>query len=182
MSQFSLNQEIAVSVASATSGTLSCAASSTIIIMIYRSPTQLGNPFRRILFGMSIYDVFQSTSAILSLFLSPAGERWGAFGNQSTCTFSGLIFQVRQKKEHGIGNNYRMSFDSLVVSQSHFLQHSSELQVHHCIASFQLSSTFVQSNKVLAMKTSDRNTKLFFISQSTSWYCSHLCTLQALDI
>lgn len=90
----SATQEISTSVTSAIAGSLSSAASATIIVMILRSPTKLSSPFRRIIFGMSVYDVFQSISALLSLFLSPAGEKWGAFGNDGTCAFSGFFFQV----------------------------------------------------------------------------------------
>ena len=95
MVQLKDNQETAISVASAVSGTLSTAASATIIVMIYRSPTKLGNPFRRIILGISSYDVLQSISALLALFMIPAGERWGASGNDATCTVSGFIVQVR---------------------------------------------------------------------------------------
>jgi hypothetical protein len=92
---WSQTREIILTLAPIPSGVASFCASVTIIYMILRSPTKLDKPFRRIIFGMSVYDMAQSFGSFISALPSPAGSRWGAIGNRGTCVAQGFIFQVR---------------------------------------------------------------------------------------
>ena len=90
-------QEIMIAITPIPFGILSFVASAAIVWMIYKSPTQFGNPFRRIFFGMCLYDLFQSVGSITSSFVTPAdsnGDVWGAMGNQGTCVAQGFFVQV----------------------------------------------------------------------------------------
>eukprot|EP00551_Chaetoceros_affinis_P006728 CAMPEP_0203674902 /NCGR_PEP_ID=MMETSP0090-20130426/17887_1 /ASSEMBLY_ACC=CAM_ASM_001088 /TAXON_ID=426623 /ORGANISM="Chaetoceros affinis, Strain CCMP159" /LENGTH=358 /DNA_ID=CAMNT_0050540901 /DNA_START=27 /DNA_END=1104 /DNA_ORIENTATION=+ len=72
-------------------GSISCTASITLIIMILRSNLKLGTVYRRLVFGISIFDLIQSISQALSSVMMPAGSFWGAAGNDITCGIQGLM-------------------------------------------------------------------------------------------
>ena len=88
-------QEITLTVSPIVAGCVSFISSSTISTMILRSNTKLTKPYRRIVFGMCLYDIVLSLSAMCSSFLSPkeSGRVW-AFGNDTTCATQGFIQQV----------------------------------------------------------------------------------------
>jgi len=75
---------------------ISLTSSLAIVSMIASSPGKLYTPYRRLIFGLSMSDVIQSTSILLGPFSPPKGSPfapWG-FGNTTTCTIDGfaLIF------------------------------------------------------------------------------------------
>ena len=69
------------------SGLASMIGSSTIIATILRSSQKLANPYRRIIFGMSCFDVLQSLSFVMIVFKTdPVEKSWLALlGNQISC-------------------------------------------------------------------------------------------------
>ena len=74
------------------SGLASMIGSSTIIATILRSSQKLANPYRRIIFGMSCFDVLQSLSFVMIIFKTdPAGKSWLALGNQISCHLFGFF-------------------------------------------------------------------------------------------
>ena len=75
-------------------GLLSFVSACTIVIMILRSATKLTKPYRRIVFGMSLYDIVNSFAAVSSAFPSPMGSRFMAMGNTQTCVAQGFLTQV----------------------------------------------------------------------------------------
>ncbi len=87
-------KDIMLTFAPIPSGLLSFSASGTIMYMITFHSSSLEKPFQRIIFGMSLYDLFQSFSAVSSSFALPVGTRWGAIGNQGTCTSQAILTQV----------------------------------------------------------------------------------------
>jgi hypothetical protein len=91
---WSQTKEIIIILAPIPSALLSFCASGTIIYMILRSPTKLNKPFRRIIFGMSVYDMVQSFPSVISALPSPAGSKWGAIGNRGTCATQGFLIQL----------------------------------------------------------------------------------------
>ena len=105
MSGYSSNEKIYIAIAPVPSAVLSFVASATIVVMIIRSPTKLSNPFRRIIFGISIYDVVQSLSQASGTVLSPKGSMPGALGNDGTCTASGFVSYV-SKVEREVHSNF----------------------------------------------------------------------------
>lgn len=74
-------------------GSLSLVGSSLLILMILRSKKKLSVPYRRLIFGTSVYDVFQSIGLTTSVFLSPEGtdSRGWAVGTTTTCDIQGLL-------------------------------------------------------------------------------------------
>lgn len=88
-------QQITIAIAPKITGFISFVSSSVMIYMIFRSDVKLATPFRRIIFGMCVIDLFQSFSAIVSTSMSPEDTPgiWGAMGNTTTCDISGWIFQ-----------------------------------------------------------------------------------------
>jgi hypothetical protein len=70
---------------SAISGSISSLASITIIVSILRSNVKLSTVYRRLIFGMSVFDLIQSMSLAFSAGPIPAGLMWGAYGNDVTC-------------------------------------------------------------------------------------------------
>mmetsp|Transcript_2998 Transcript_2998/g.5608 ORF Transcript_2998/g.5608 Transcript_2998/m.5608 type:complete len:536 (-) Transcript_2998:45-1652(-) len=78
------------------SGTVSICASLLMAIVIPRANAGLSTPYRRIIFGLSISDVIQSSATVLGPFLLPRetksyGPSW-AIGNIHTCEFQGFAF------------------------------------------------------------------------------------------
>ncbi len=82
---------IAIMVIPMITGSISFAASLTLIIMILRSNLKLGTVYRRLVFGMSVFDLIQSLSQALSSVPMPAGSFWGSVGNNITCNIQGLM-------------------------------------------------------------------------------------------
>jgi hypothetical protein len=76
------------------SASLSIGASSTIICLVCRSG--FDTPYKRILFGLSFYDIVFSTVITLQPFLLPAATstRLWASGNDATCTVLGALSQI----------------------------------------------------------------------------------------
>jgi hypothetical protein len=76
------------------SGSLSIGASSTILYLVCRSGCT--SPYKRILFGLSVYDIILSIVLALQPFLLPAATstRLWASGNNATCTFLGTVNQM----------------------------------------------------------------------------------------
>ena len=74
------------------SASISFIASFGIIIAITRSGG-LKSPYRRIIFGMSISDIFQSLAILLGPFAVPASHSYGkwAIGNDFTCQADGFM-------------------------------------------------------------------------------------------
>ena len=85
---------IAIILAPMISGCISFVASLTIITMIYRSNVKLSTSYRRLIFGMSVFDLIQSLSQASSSLPMPAGFMWGAIGNNTTCDFQGFLSVV----------------------------------------------------------------------------------------
>ena len=77
-------------VVSMISGLISTLASLTIIIMIRRSNLKLSTIYRRLIFGLSISDLIQSSCQVLSALLMPKGTMWMAIGNEITCDIIGF--------------------------------------------------------------------------------------------
>ena len=102
------------------SGTLSVAASTTLATMILTSPRKLTSPKRRLLFGLCICDIFQSTGSILGPLLTvpdaPGSTSLWSFGNQATCDFQAFILSF------GISN---CSFYAMFLSM--YFHHSVNL-------------------------------------------------------
>lgn len=76
------------------SGIISIIASSVIIFRVYQS--QFNNPYKRLLFVMSIIDIMASVNFALQPFLLPketSSYVW-AIGNHHTCTLSAALLQL----------------------------------------------------------------------------------------
>jgi len=79
-----------------TTASLSCFASTLIAIVILRSNNGLKTPYSRIIFGLSIADIIQSTSLIISPFAASSDTLdapW-AKGTIGTCEAAGFFLQV----------------------------------------------------------------------------------------
>jgi len=72
-------------------GSLSFLASLTIIISILRSEVKLSTSYRRLLFGLSVFDLFHSLGQALSSTPMPVGTFLLSFGNDSTCITQAFI-------------------------------------------------------------------------------------------
>lgn len=77
-----------------TTGSLSLIGSSLLICTILRSKKKLSVPYRRLIFGTSFYDVFQSLGLTTSIFLSPRGTATWARGNTTTCDIQGFFTTI----------------------------------------------------------------------------------------
>ena len=86
-------KEIILAVTPTITGSISCAASVTIILKILKSRTRLNCPYNRILFGMSVSDVVFSVASMCSTYTSPRSTPnvWGAIGNETTCQIRGFL-------------------------------------------------------------------------------------------
>ncbi len=117
---FDKSQEIILAVTPVVPAILSFAASATIIVMIYRSPTKFANPFRRIFFGMCVFDLLQSIGTAITTLPAPADESdaWGAIGNQGTCIAQGILVQVRLLSL--VDTSHVMSIDMNVFEDPRF--------------------------------------------------------------
>jgi hypothetical protein len=75
-------------VAPMVTGSMSFIASLTIIIMILRSNVKLSTIYRRIIFGISVFDLLQSLSQIFStVAMEQESGMWAAIGNTTSCEF-----------------------------------------------------------------------------------------------
>mmetsp|Transcript_15571 Transcript_15571/g.23421 ORF Transcript_15571/g.23421 Transcript_15571/m.23421 type:complete len:566 (+) Transcript_15571:204-1901(+) len=94
MSGFSKGQQLAIGITPMFTGSLSAISSFTIIVMMYRSEQRLSTPYRRIIFGMSVFDIFLSVSMAFSSLPSPKGTvgTWNPQGNHITCAIQGFFF------------------------------------------------------------------------------------------
>jgi glycerol uptake facilitator-like aquaporin len=92
--QWLTTQEIILNFVSSFGGTLSFVLSAIMITMILRSTTKLSKPLRRIIFGMTVFDLILSISDVTSSLPSPSGMSLLAVGNEITCTFQGAFVQV----------------------------------------------------------------------------------------
>ena len=83
---------VAFKILSVTSALASAIGASTIIATILRSSQKLSNPYRRIIFGMSCFDVLQSLSFVMTVFRTdPVKKSWLALGNQTSCQLFGFF-------------------------------------------------------------------------------------------
>jgi hypothetical protein len=87
-------QLISLVITPVVTGSISVAASLAIIVMIYRSRLKLSTIYRRLVFGISSFDLIQSISQMFSSFLMPKGTMWGAVGNHPVCSFQGFMTVV----------------------------------------------------------------------------------------
>ena len=71
---------------------MSLTCSFTLIVMILKSKKKLATPYRRLIFGMSCFDIFYSFTSMLSFLPIPAADdMWGAVGTRQTCSFQGFL-------------------------------------------------------------------------------------------
>ena len=87
------HKQIAMIVLPMVSGTLSIAASSTIVIKVLKSRSRFSTPYNRLLIGLCLYDIIISTCQGLSTVPVPRGSRgyWLALGNETTCKIQGTV-------------------------------------------------------------------------------------------
>ena len=77
------------------SASLSILASSALLFMIFRSHKKLTTPLHRLLFGLSISDIFSSVAMVFSSILSPADHiGWNPIGNMTLCRIQGFFFLI----------------------------------------------------------------------------------------
>ncbi len=74
---------------------ISLTASLILIIMIYFTPKRLSTPYRRLIFGMSVFDIIQSIGLLTGPFAVPSNDNplkfpW-ARGTTATCELNGFI-------------------------------------------------------------------------------------------
>ena len=95
MSQFTRAQEISLAITPMATGTLSLLGSSIIVASILRSSVKLRTVYRRIIFGICVFDIVSSLGNALSTVLMPVETGiWGAVGNDATCglqTFTTIL-------------------------------------------------------------------------------------------
>ena len=94
MQQIPRPQRIILATIPIATGILSLVGSLAIIFVLLNAKKGLSTTYRRLLFGMSVMDVFQSLAIALSTFPSPKNTpgAWLAIGNQTTCDLQGLMF------------------------------------------------------------------------------------------
>ena len=90
----------AAAYAQISSASISFVSSLTMATAIVRSDGGLTSPYRRLIFGLSLSDVLQSSGLIAGPFASPASDisPFGV-GNQGTCSAQGFVLDLA---EHGI--------------------------------------------------------------------------------
>ena len=90
---FTKPQRIILTVVPMTTGLFSIIGSSTIIAMVFRSKKKLGDPYRRIILGMSIFDICVSLAFVLKIFKTTEEQpnAWFALGNQTSCNILGFL-------------------------------------------------------------------------------------------
>lgn len=85
--------ERAIAVSQITVGIISAAASTTMAFFVARSGEQLTKPFRRIIFGLSISDVLQSSSLVFAPLAAQSAAR-GDCGGVTYCNISASGFLI----------------------------------------------------------------------------------------
>ena len=77
-------------------GTMSIMGSSIILYIILRSHVKLSTPYHRIMFGLAISDILQSSNLALSNLPVPRDtpDMLYAIGNQTTCNIQGFFGTV----------------------------------------------------------------------------------------
>jgi len=90
---FTKDQQRALSITSMVTNSISFLSSSIMAIMIVRSKRRLSTPYRRIIFGINLFDIMNSLSMAFSTIASPKGtpDVWNAQGNQITCNIQGMF-------------------------------------------------------------------------------------------
>jgi hypothetical protein len=90
---FTRTECIVLTIVPMTTGFLSVISSSTIISMVFRSKKKLGDPYRRIIFGMSSFDLFVSLAFVFKIFKTTPEQpnAWLALGNQTSCNVLGFL-------------------------------------------------------------------------------------------
>ncbi len=80
-------------VAPMTTSFFSVLGSSVIMTMIFISKKKFGDPYRRIIFGISFFDFLQSTAILLKVFKTTPEQpnAWIALGNQTSCDILGWM-------------------------------------------------------------------------------------------
>lgn len=93
MPPFSRTECIIMTVVPMTTGAISTISSATIIAMVFLSRKKLGDPYRRIIFGMSVFDIFLSLAFVFKIFKTTPEQpnAWIALGNQTSCNALGFI-------------------------------------------------------------------------------------------
>lgn len=76
------------------SGLLSLIGSTSLIITILLSKKRLSVPYRRIIFGVSVFDILQSTGFVAAVFPQPKDSFSWSIGNSTTCDIQGFIFNT----------------------------------------------------------------------------------------
>lgn len=76
------------------SAAISLVASSFLCFTIWCSHTGLLSPYSRIIFGLSVADILQSTGMLLSPFLSPADDPGAIFSQGTVASCEGVGFLV----------------------------------------------------------------------------------------
>ena len=74
-------------------GSISLSASVALVSMIYLTPKCLSTPYRRLIFGMSVFDIMQSLGILTGPFAVPSGSSnapW-AIGTTASCELNGFI-------------------------------------------------------------------------------------------
>lgn len=86
--------QIAITIVPMVTGTLSIAASSTIISKVLQSQLKLSTPYNRLLISLCVFDIIASSCHVASTLPSPRGtvDLWGAIGNETTCQIQGFLF------------------------------------------------------------------------------------------
>ena len=92
MVQQTKSQKIGLFVAPILPSFMSLTCSFTLMTMILRSKVKLATQYRRLIFGLSCFDVFYSFGSMVSSLPIPVNEdRWGAMGNRHTCNAQGFL-------------------------------------------------------------------------------------------
>lgn len=94
ISSLSDTQERFISSLSLVSGSLSVLGSSMIVYMVIKNPRK--TPYKRILLGLSLCDIFASITFAIQPFLLPSdtSQRAWASGTEASCSFLGFLTQV----------------------------------------------------------------------------------------
>lgn len=95
MDRFSNRQKIALAIMPMPTGLLSALASGSVIYSILRSRVRLKVPYRRLVFGISLFDFLSSISYAMSTIPVPKEKSLVpslSFGNEVSCSFQAFFF------------------------------------------------------------------------------------------
>lgn len=114
----SLNQKKWLSLIPIVPGTLSIVGSLAILRSVVKQAKENRGTYERILFGMSILDIFMATSVVLTNFLKPPESEWPySFGNHDTCTAIGVLYQISAFGTAGYAGALAMYYYLHIVRQ-----------------------------------------------------------------